>query len=464
VPQLVSENLQGNLFLARVAGRLYELRIPVRPVLTVAPVVDSAAYMVDWTLQDTLNPAVRFALEELRNPAVVIDSAATTGNWNNSGFTVSGARFHSAATSFYSGTANNLNRSISAKYPYTVVSNDTLRFWTWYNTEPNWDYAYVEISTDGQAYTNIPGNISSTTNPNGSNRGNGITGASSGWVQGKFPLSAYVGQDVYLRFTYASDGAVNNEGFYVDDISPVYIYGSVSLLSGTITDTFYNITNRPTGDCYYRVRGQDAQNQYSLYSTLKKTLVVSGYVCVDGDGDGFGDPNHPENNCATDNCPSIVNSDQADSDGDGIGNACDNCVSLNNPDQIDTDGDGVGDLCDNCPAMTNVGQADSDGDGKGDLCDNCPSVPNAGQEDADHNEVGDACCCVGRAGNVDCDAGNGTDISDLTALIDNLYITFTTFCCPNAANVDGTQGTDISDLTALIDYLYISFALPAVCN
>ncbi|HHI03750.1 MAG TPA: M6 family metalloprotease domain-containing protein, partial [candidate division Zixibacteria bacterium] len=45
--------------------------------------------------------------------------------------------------------------------------------------------------------------------------------------------------------------------------------------------------------------------------------------CFDSDGDGFGDPDHPENICVVDNCPDINNPDQADSDGDGIGDLCD---------------------------------------------------------------------------------------------------------------------------------------------
>lgn len=75
-----------------------------------------------------------------------------------------------------------------------------------------------------------------------------------------------------------------------------------------------------------------------------------------------------------------------------------------------------------------------------------------------------ASCCAGATGNVDCDPGNGVDISDLTALIDHLYVTLSPLCCPEEANVDGQPGIDISDLTALIDYLYISFTPPAACQ
>jgi hypothetical protein len=88
--------------------------------------------------------------------------------------------------------------------------------------------------------------------------------------------------------------------------------------------------------------------------------------------------------------------------------------------------------------------------------------------DANHDLLPDNCvpnlCCTGLTGNVDCSPGDGVDISDLSSLIDFLYITFTDPCCPDEANTDGQPGIDISDLAALIDYLYISFTPPAACQ
>lgn len=109
-----------------------------------------------------------------------------------------------------------------------------------------------------------------------------------------------------------------------------------------------------------------------------------GDACQDVDGDGFID--------SADNCPNNPNPSQADGDSDGVGDPCDNCLSISNADQKNTDGDASGDVCDpdddndsiadgsdNCQLIANgpsqgsipgVGnQTDTDGDGQGDPCD-----------------------------------------------------------------------------------------------
>ncbi len=100
-----------------------------------------------------------------------------------------------------------------------------------YAIESGWDYAYVAVSTDGGAsWTNLPGqyqnssggwsNLTTTSNPNGQNLGNGITGSSSGaWRYARFAMGAYAGQNVLLRIRYKTDEYTYLKGILVDEIA-----------------------------------------------------------------------------------------------------------------------------------------------------------------------------------------------------------------------------------------------------
>ena len=84
-----------------------------------------------------------------------------------------------------------------------------------------------------------------------------------------------------------------------------------------------------------------------------------------------------------------------DSDLDGIPDELDNCPAVPNPDQADSDGDGIGDACvgEAAPAVeeTPPPAPDADGDGVPDADDNCPDVANPDQKDINNNGIGDAC-------------------------------------------------------------------------
>ena len=47
-----------------------------------------------------------------------------------------------------------------------------------------------------------------------------------------------------------------------------------------------------------------------------------------------------------DNCKFVYQTDQQDTENDGVGNVCDNCPNAYNPDQANNDGDSNGDACD----------------------------------------------------------------------------------------------------------------------
>ncbi len=76
------------------------------------------------------------------------------------------------------------------------------------------------------------------------------------------------------------------------------------------------------------------------------------------------------------------------------------------------------------------------------------------------------CCCRDLTGNINDDAGDNVDISDLTKLVNHLFVTFESLNCPAEANVNGDAAcnVDISDLTKLVNHLFVTFESPAVCN
>lgn len=74
-------------------------------------------------------------------------------------------------------------------------------------------------------------------------------------------------------------------------------------------------------------------------------------------------------------------------------------------------------------------------------------------------------CCIGLTGNIDCSASEEPDITDITTLIDHLYLNHLDLCCLEEADCNGSGGEpDISDITRIIDYLYISHNPLAPCQ
>ena len=148
----------------------------------------------------------------------------------------------------------------------------------------------------------------------------------------------------------------------------------------------HTISGLPQGTYGVRAVFTDNNGQDGNYSDSQSPCLTLEVIADDSDGDGVND--------GVDNCPAVANADQANNDGDAIGDACD----------ADDDNDGVLDGSDNCQFVQNAGQANNDGDALGDACDddddndgvldgpdNCNFTANAGQEDLDSDGIGDAC-------------------------------------------------------------------------
>jgi len=275
IPQLWNDILPSMIYLSVIAGNPYVQAPPQAPVLHPIGDVYGDSFTVSWSFSDTLNPAVAFELKEFSGLERIEDGFENgTSNWNLDGFYLRTSRKHSGTYSLFSGTGDNYDGSAVLVNSVSVGAHDTLKVWVWYSIESNYDYAYVQVSTDGgSSFSNLQGNITTNNNPNGNNRGNGITGNSNTWVLGTFPLNDYAGQSVLLGMRYITDGAVQNEGFYADQFYPVETFAQVNVLGSDIPDTSFLVSGRTPGDYYYQVRAVDAQNQWSPFSNRELAVV-----------------------------------------------------------------------------------------------------------------------------------------------------------------------------------------------
>jgi immune inhibitor A len=132
---------------------------------------------------------------------------------------------HSGKAMWWSDRADGLDSTLTRTVDLRGATRPTLSYWTWYEIEKDYDYAYVAVSTDGGAHwTTLAAPATTKDDPNGNNLGNGYTDVSGGgrtpaWTQQEVDLSPYAGKEIQLRFEYVTDAALNLHGMAIDDIA-----------------------------------------------------------------------------------------------------------------------------------------------------------------------------------------------------------------------------------------------------
>jgi PKD repeat protein len=167
-------------------------------------------------------------------------------------------------------SSNSLTESPSGNYTDNETSFATLQngvdlsqalsanlsFWTKYSIEAGFDYMYLEVSPNGgttwiqmDSYDGLQGT----------------------WVQKTYSLGGYVGNpNVKIRFKFESDGAVNEDGMYIDDLiitsdtvdnadplilytAPVFYQSSLSAFNANVD--ILDISGVQTALCFFSVDG-----------------------------------------------------------------------------------------------------------------------------------------------------------------------------------------------------------------
>jgi hypothetical protein len=261
--QICKENGDGALYLLQEAENIRDTVVPrvIPPVIAPMANDSDGNYRVSWTLQNQGANPDYFQLSEMKNLSLNTDDAESgTGYWTVDGFSTTTSKYHSGSHSFKATNGDYNVCSMTTKTPLPITKGMKLSFWCWYSVEQNADYAYAEVSTNGRSYTML----------------DSFTGSSGGWVQKEYSLDNFTGKSLYIRFRYCTDAYGHQDVFYVDDIAPVAHFNSTTILSSTIINTYYDITNQPLGIYYYCVRGHNTARGWGDNSTLQIINVTQG--------------------------------------------------------------------------------------------------------------------------------------------------------------------------------------------
>jgi hypothetical protein len=252
----------------------------------------NSSYMVTWSPAEVTTNLANYIVEEstdyvnplFDNADGLVTPPATVGPlWSTSPtlpWTQSSAFFHSMPFSYFANapaaesisfatgnadTSLTLNNNITIP---TTVGSGRLTFWSRYFNDPD-DTGNVEISTDGGSTWNKLKVINIPTP---------VTGppADTRMQSYEVNLSPYRGSPFKLQFRYNSGGflyfLIRTVGWWVDDIN---VDGATWKQVGT-TDgitTSLNITNKPGGHYFYRVRGAYTDGTYTDNSNVKDIVV-----------------------------------------------------------------------------------------------------------------------------------------------------------------------------------------------
>lgn len=274
--QICKENCDGGLYLLSEAQTIKDTVVPrvMPPVLDDLPDDYDGEYSVSWQEVNPVADPECFQLDELAGLSLFTDDTESGSEWwSLNGFALSTARYHSGTHSYKSRQSAEDVSSMTSVYPLPVTPGMKLSFWCWYNTENNYDDAFVEVSTDGRSYDILEI----------------FTGSSGSWLYKEYDLSNYSGSSLFIRFRYTTDSGTTNEGFYVDDITPVTEFSTMTTLSDSITGTSYEVSGKTNGTYYYRVKGYNSVWEWGDFSTVAPIVVMLG---------GGNDTTPPVTNCS----------------------------------------------------------------------------------------------------------------------------------------------------------------------
>ncbi|WP_409296897.1 immune inhibitor A domain-containing protein [Peribacillus sp. SCS-26] len=126
---------------------------------------------------------------------------------------------------YWGGQADEIDTKMTADVDLTGKAAAELKFDAWYDIEKDWDFAFVQVSSDnGGTWKSLGNNNTSSSAVSGAyptipEALPGFTGNSDGWKAQSFDLKEYAGKKIKLRFRYITDWGTSQQGFFADNIT-----------------------------------------------------------------------------------------------------------------------------------------------------------------------------------------------------------------------------------------------------
>ncbi|MGA4849113.1 immune inhibitor A domain-containing protein [Streptomyces sp. G5(2025)] len=121
---------------------------------------------------------------------------------------------------WWSNQGDDLKNTLTRSVDLTGKTKAELSLQGWWDIEANYDYLYTEVSTDGGAsYTPVDGTADGKPITRDAGDKPALTGVSGAYKKLVFPLDAYAGKKIDLRFRYATDGGAGGKGFTADALT-----------------------------------------------------------------------------------------------------------------------------------------------------------------------------------------------------------------------------------------------------
>jgi immune inhibitor A len=175
----------------------------------------------------------------------------------------------SGSYQWWSGSGDGLKNTLTRDVDLTGKSSAALSLKGYYDIEKDFDYLYTEVSTDGgTTFKPLDGTVNGTAIPRDAGGRPALTGTIDKYADLVYPLDAYAGQKIKLRFRYSTDAGVAQKGFMADDIA----------ITADGAAVFSDGAENGTGDWAvdgFSVKGASYTSDYPQYYIAENRQYVS---------------------------------------------------------------------------------------------------------------------------------------------------------------------------------------------